>query len=232
MDFVYICRNGENEELRYSIRSVIHFYPDAKIHIFGGKPKWYSGEFIEVKDMGNKFDNIDRCYDAICNSNLNDFILMNDDFYIIDKPNSFVHYYDGSLEEKIQKHMSMYGLSKYARVLSEANKKLKKMGISNPLNYDVHTPMLFNREKLSDIVLMSSAPRSMYGNIYNVGGEKIVDIKIYKHTKDVYINGYFLSSEDNSFNKISGLLKNRFSYPTHYESDSLNALKIWLTYFS
>lgn len=225
MDFVYICRNGENEELRYSIRSVLHFYPDAKIHLFGGKPSWYSGSFTEVKDIGNKFDNIDECYKYICQSDLEDFILMNDDFYFISKPDSF-YYYDGSIEEKIHFHTNRYGLSKYSRILADANKKLKKMNIHNPLNYDVHTPMLFNKNKLNHIIHLSSAPRSMYGNIYSVAGEKIKDVKIYRHTDDIYINGYFLSSEDNSFIKIKDLLKSKFPDKTAYESSSLIASNI------
>lgn len=217
MNFVYICRNGNNEELRYSIRSVLYFYPEANISIFGGKPDWYSGNYTYVKDNWNKFDNITNCYKQICNSDLKDFILMNDDFYILSKPENFNYYYDGLLEEKIERHIKNYGLSKYARVLSDADKKLKQMGISNRLNYDVHTPMLFNKDKLSNIVDLSNAPRSMYGNIYNVGGEKIKDIKIYKHTEDIYINEYFLSSEDNSFNKIYNFLNSKFTEPTIYE---------------
>lgn len=219
MKFVYICRDGSNEELRYSIRSVLHFYPDADIHIFGGRPSWYSGKYTEVKDQGNKFDNISECYKEICSSDIDKFILMNDDFYIINKPESFGYYHDGLLEDKIQRHMDEYGISKYARVLSEANKELKRMGIARPLNYDVHTPMMFEKEKLSKVIGLSDAPRSMYGNIYEVGGEKIKDIKIYKHTESVHINGYFLSSEDNSFKKVLGLLQSKFKDPSPYESD-------------
>lgn len=217
MDFVYICRNGENEELRYSIRSVLHFYPDAQIHIFGGKPRWYAGNFTEISDVGNKFDNINQCYKAICNTSLNDFILMNDDFYIINKPDLSKYYYDGSLDEKIEDHMSKYGISKYARVLSEANKKLKDSGISNPLNYDIHTPMLFNKEKLKEVIDLSHAPRSMYGNMFSVGGEIIKDVKIYKNHDNIDLSWYFLSSEDNSFNKIKNIIMDKFKNKTVYE---------------
>lgn len=225
MNFIYICRNGENEELRYSIRSVLHFYPDARIHIFGGKPRWYSGEYTEVKDSGTKFDNINKCYEAICSSHIKDFILMNDDFYILDKPSGFI-FYDGYIEDKIEKHTQQHGLSKYSRILSDANKKLKKMGIQKPLNYDVHTPMMFNTKLLSDIIDISYAPRSIYGNIYNIGGEKMSDVKIYRHTDNIHINGYFLSSEDNSFNKINNLLQNKFSKPSIYEPSLLISSKI------
>lgn len=218
MNFVYICRNGENEELRYSIRSVLYFYPGSSIYIFGGKPRWYAGEYTEVKDCGTKFDNITKCYESICNSNINNFILMNDDFYIISKPNNFDYYYDGTLEEKIQKHTKQYGLSKYARVLSEANKKLKKMGIETPLNYDIHVPIMYEKDKLSKIIDLSDAPRSMYGNIYNVGGQKIKDVKVYKDTDNIYNDPYFLSSEDRSFEKMLKLLKSKFPMPSIHES--------------
>jgi hypothetical protein len=218
MNFVYICRDGENQELRYSVRSVSYFYPDAEIHIFGGKPAWYSGKYTYVKDAGSKFDNINNCYKEICGSNFDEFILMNDDFFILEKPQSFEYYFDGTIESKIDSHVSQYGLSKYARVLSEANNKLKKMGITNPLNYDIHTPMMFNREKLSSIIDMSFAPRSMYGNIFNVGGEKINDVKIYKDTDSIDVNKYFLSSEDDSFVKVKKILDEKFSNKSVYES--------------
>ena len=219
MDFVYICRDGQNEELRYSIRSVMHFYPDAVVHIFGGKPKWYSGNYTEVKDIGNKFNNINECYKAICNSSIDNFILMNDDFFILDKPDSFVYYYDGTIDDKIQSHTNIHGLSKYSRVLSEANKKLKSMGIDKPLNYDIHTPMLFDVEKLKAILNLSFAPRSMYGNIYGVGGEKVVDVKVYKNTDLNYKNKYFLSTEDNSFNKVFDFLNKKFITKSIHEND-------------
>jgi hypothetical protein len=219
MNFVYICREGSNEELRYSIRSVLYFYPDADIHIFGGKPGWYSGKYTYVKDYGSKFDNINECYKSICSSNIDKFILMNDDFFIINKIESFDYYYDGTLEDKIESHMNRYGISKYSRVLAEANKKLKKMGIDNPLNYDIHVPMIFEKDKLAKVIDLSEAPRSMYGNIYGVGGKKIIDNKIYKYTKEIDTNGYFLSSEDNTFKKIFSFLESKFKNPSSYELD-------------
>lgn len=234
MDFVYICKDGFNEELKYSIRSVVESFPDSNIWVVGGKPDWYVGNYIQVNQIHTKYKNAAENLKKICSSSeiSKSFILMNDDFYIINKPDSFNYYYDGLLEDKIQMHMSEYGISKYARVLSEANKKLKKMGFSQPLNYDVHTPIMFEKEKLAQIINLSNAPRSMYGNIYGVGGEKITDIKIYKHTKSIYINGYFLSSEDNSFSKVSGLLQSKFKDPNSYESDLFTISNIWETYLS
>lgn len=219
MNFIYICRDGENEELRYSIRSLVHHFPDAEILVVGGKPRWYAGKYLPVNNIGNKFDNIDECYKTICKiKSIDQFVLMNDDFFIINKPNRIDYFYDGTLDDKINKHMDQYGISKYARVLSDANKKLKKMGIEQPLNYDVHTPILFDRQLLSEVVDMSGAPRSMYCNIFNLGGTKIKDVKIYKDYEEIDINSFFISSEDRSFKTIHGnLLKNMFHHSTKYE---------------
>jgi hypothetical protein len=56
--FVYLCRPGKNEELRYSIRSVNAFYPNATIWVVGGKPDWYIGNFLEVEQSSNAFQNV------------------------------------------------------------------------------------------------------------------------------------------------------------------------------
>lgn len=220
MDFVYICRDGENEELRYSIRSLVENFPDSKITVVGGAPSWYSGRLIKVKDTNNKFENINKCYEEICGmSDIENFILMNDDFFILKNPESINAYYDGSIDEKITRHISYFGSSKYTRILSHVNKKLKKMGIKSPINYDVHMPMLFNKNNLSSVVSSSLAPRSMYGNIFSVGGEKIEDPKVYKHTREVNLDLKFLSTVDNSFNKVSEFLDSRFPNKTIYESN-------------
>lgn len=220
MNFVYISRNGENEELRYSIRSVVHNFPDAEILLVGGKPRWYSGDFIEIQDQGSKFDNITECYKEICKiKSIETFVLMNDDFFILDKPEEIDYHYDGELEEKISNHTFQYGISKYARVLSEANRKLKRLGIKTPLNYDVHVPIVYKRELLSEVIDLSQAPRSMYCNMFNVGGTKIQDVKIYKDEDFENINKYYISSEDSTFKKVyDQVLKDKYTNKTDYES--------------
>lgn len=218
MNFVYICRDGDNEELRYSIRSVIKHFPEANILLVGGKPSWYSGPFIKLSDQGNKFESIVNCYKEICKlDSIGDFILMNDDFFILKRPDSFEHLYDGTLAKKIQRHTNRYGLSKYSRILSHANTTLKKMGIESPLNYDIHTPMLFNKEMLSEILDLSLAPRSLYGNIFGVGGKNIEDVKVYKYSDNADMNSIYLSTEDNSFKRVSERLSEMFNEKTDYE---------------
>lgn len=218
MDFVYICKTGPNEELRYSIRSVLHNFPEARIWVVGGKPDWYVGNYLNVEDVGSKFLNINNCYKEILfNDQINNsFILMNDDFFIL-KPDITYNYYDQLLNEKIKSHCDLYGNSPYARALSEAEKELKVLGIDYPLNYDVHTPMYFEKDKLGMVVDISLAPRSMYGNIFIDNGTSIKDVKIYKRQKDIDLGVSLISTEDNSFHLISNQLQSLFINKTFCE---------------
>ena len=57
MDFVYICKDGVNEELKYSIRSVVESFPEAIVWVVGGKPDWYIGNYIKVEQKESKYKN-------------------------------------------------------------------------------------------------------------------------------------------------------------------------------
>lgn len=220
MDCVYICRSGPNEELKYSIRSAVQNLPIKNIWVVGNKPDWYCGNFIDVKDNDDKFNNIVTCYKAIITNNKisDDFILMNDDFFVLKPIKQIFHYYDGLLTDKIIDHISVSGNSKYARLLKEALKILKSKGINEPLNYDIHTPIIFNKNKLLPIINLSLAPRSMYGNIYNIGGLNVKDVKIYKNTTNINFDS-FISTEDNSFKLIANELDLMFPNKTIYEKE-------------
>ena len=222
MDYVYICRAGDNEELRYSIRSVVKYATYDKIWVIGNKPDWYVGNYIEVNDISQKFENITNCYRILPSIGAlsEDFVLMNDDFFILKPLGKMPTFYDGTLANKIDTHMSASGLSKYARVLIKAKKELIKKGIEEPLCYDVHLPMVFNKTMLSYMEYSNDAPRSMYGNIYNVGGIKVNDVKIYKNKNNINIEeSYFISTEDNSFNLIKDKLELLFPNKTIFEKE-------------
>ena len=57
MDLVYICGPGDNEELRYSIRSAVKNLKFDNLWVVGGKPKWYVGNYLEVIQNKSKYTN-------------------------------------------------------------------------------------------------------------------------------------------------------------------------------
>ena len=228
MDFVYICRSGDNEELRYSIRSVLNSFPDGVIWIVGGRPDWYCGNYIEVDQDKNTYTNAVNNLKVICNSLEidKDFILMNDDFFIINKIDSIKYFYGGTLLEKISLYKDLTGSSSYIDKLVKTENRLQRYEIDQPLDYELHVPFPINKEKLSKVLVKNDKLlyRSIYGNLFHVGGLKIEDVKVYDHGGLIkksfdYLNSYsdFLSTTDSSFNMIEPILKEKFPNKSHCE---------------
>jgi hypothetical protein len=229
MDFVYICKDGSNEELRYSIRSVVESFPNSKIWVVGGKPNWYTGNYIEVTQNLSKYRNAIENLKALCNSEeISDrFVLMNDDFYIVKNIDSIKDYHGGPLLEKINLYQKLNSNSNYTRKLAATYKKIKSLGIENPLDYELHVPMVMEKEKLKQTLEHNYQFlwRSIYGNVFNVGGEQMEDVKVYVKgplvlksyniKKDDHI---YLSSADTSFDIVfNNILKKQFTQKTKYE---------------
>ena len=220
MDFVYICRSGENEELRYSIRSVLHSFPDAKIWLVGGKPDWYKGNYVSVEQNHNKYTNAINNLTTLCKTEQisNNFILMNDDFFIIKKIDKIDYSHGGLLSGKIDKYVKITGSSLYIKKLIQTNTRLNERGINKPLDYELHTPMPMERDKLLTIIKKypSCLWRSMYGNIFEVGGSQMQDVKVYTNRRhlarsnEITEQSIFLSTEDQAFAGIQNKILNNF----------------------
>jgi hypothetical protein len=228
VDIVYICRPGDNEELRYSIRSISENMPHDNIWLVGSKPKWFNGNFIPVIDGINKFENIKNCIRAASESKeiSSDFVLMNDDFFLLKKIDHLPDYNGGSLKTKVEEYQKLNPSAYYTKLLANTLKLLNKLGYKDPIDYDIHVPMIMNKEKLKIALTHSYSIRSVYGNMFDVGGEKIRDVKVYgkgrlnARSYD-YLNSDFpfVSTIDESFNSLyETILKEMFSSPSIYES--------------
>lgn len=230
MDFVYICKDGDNEELRYSIRSVMASFPDAKVWVVGGKPAWYRGNFIFIPQQSAKYINAINNLKAICASEeiSEQFTLMNDDFFIIEKLSSIDNFHGGSLLDKINLYKKIATKSGYISKLEQTLNKINDLGISNALDYELHVPMVMEKAKLK-VVLKHGHQflwRSMYGNLFNVGGTEMKDVKVYTEgplvAKSYNIKDKdhkYLSSTDTSFQMLySIILKRLFPIKSMYEN--------------
>ena len=235
MDLVYICRDGENEELRYSIRSAVANLKHDKIWVVGGKPDWYSGNYIPVPQVLSKYENAKKNMQTIASSTeiSNNFVLMNDDFFILKRVKALHYYHGGSIDNKIRYLKKKYGTSAYIKLLLRTKLALRQFGIRDVLDYALHIPFKMNRGKLSKILDLNLSWRLAYGNIYQVGGHLVKikdgtsrDVKIYKD-KDVLsgkatntISDTFLSSNDDSFEELLPMLSTMFPDPSPWELDN------------
>lgn len=232
LDVVYICRDGENEELRYSIRSVVQNLPHAKIWVVGGKPSWYKGNHIKVRQNKSKFQNAKANMEAITLSDeiSDDFILMNDDFFIVSPIDEVKYYHAGPLQRKLDYFLSTHPGSQYTALLYKSMKTLNNLGIKRPLDYALHIPVIMNKQKLRDILPLSISWRLAYCNIYKVGGQLIdapksstKDVKMYLKDNLVTdvsenpLSQFYLSTDDRSFVELETIFKEKFPNPSKYE---------------
>lgn len=225
MDYVYTCRQGNNEELRYSLRSIEHNMPAGRVWVVGYRPDWYIGDFVQVKDIGSKFENIRNCIKIISEHNeiSDDFILMNDDFFALNKINNFNDYHGGSLENKIIRYKENKMSPKYIKLLELTLKQLQNNGIKDPVDYDIHVPMTMNKTFLQKALDLAFFPRSSYGNLVNLKAKNIYDVKIYSRDGKInwekILNNDFVSTEDRSFLSLKdNILNKMFNNPSKLEN--------------
>jgi hypothetical protein len=229
MDLVYICRGGDNEELRYSIRSAMKNLPHDKIWVVGGKPDWYTGHYLPVEQSRAKYTNARNNLKALCNeAEISDsFILMNDDFYIINKVKDIPYMHSGSITKKIDIREDVFSANSYTALLKQTLGSLSRRGNHVVLDYELHVPMVMEKKKLLKVLKLSGLWRSVYGNIFEVGGLEIRDVKVYDKSNRFYSNSYdflnpkydYLSSNDDSFEMLKDAILNKsFSQKTVYEA--------------
>lgn len=219
-DVVYICREGKNEELRHSLRSVEQNFPHRFVIIYGGKPDDTEPDvYHRVKQEGaTKWERVRNTLKLVCQNDgiTPDFWLFNDDFFVMEPVASPTNYYDGTLEERIQElEAATFGKpSPYTKQLRHLVATLKAAGIEQPLNYAHHTPMLINRQKmLETLEQYPDEPmfRALYGNINHIGGIEMPDVKFMGIRKPKNISP-FVSTSDESWRseQIGFTIRNKF----------------------
>lgn len=237
MHVVYYVRPGDNEELRFSLRSVEANVPDPEVTIIGDHPDWLDlseAEFIQGNGLdpstpegkyGNALVNMTKAIYAFPG----DFVVFNDDFIVLqsiteDLPlysrHSLTNHHaqtpNTNLEYRYRKHM-----------LASANVFLRKY-MPDPLSYETHLPMPINGDRLKRTIedywewwgreepLMW---RSVYGNMETLSGAHSVNRRdVIAHTPSmVDADADFISTSDRSFNGVMDLIQYRFPEPSRWE---------------
>ena len=205
-DVVYLCKQADtNEELIYSIRSVVKNFPHRKIWIYGGCPTNLKIEnYVHVNQTGvTKWDRVRNMMRLVAlNDDITeDFYLFNDDFYIMEKITEVPVCYRSTLPEHILDIEAQYGdrPTKYTSLLRRMYREIVDWD-DQIYSYELHIPFLFNRKKLLAIVKRFPnyrATRTVYGNFYKIGGSKMADVKEYGAASHRNTNTKtFLSTDD------------------------------------
>lgn len=232
LDIIYFVKDGiHNEELRYSLRSVDLNMPHKRVWIFGGCPTNIVPDVrVRVDQTGRtKWDNVRNMYRMVCkNKEITDnFIMFHDDFFVMRPTSHISPLYRCTLEEHI-KILEPSKPSSYSNLLRGCLRAIKngtQIEEKDALSYEVHTPFIFNKEKL--LATLNTFPdchaiRTLYGNLfYAKESEQSSDVKVFdsKPTFD-YKNSQFLSTDDpviNINNDFWRWLKKQFPKKCKYE---------------
>lgn len=227
-DIVYFCRDGQNEELRYSLRSVERNFPHDRVIIYGGKPDDITPDIFEPIDQHEKtrWHNVRAMIEACCkNDNISeDFWLFNDDFFVMQKIDELRPQYNGTLWQHIKEIEVRVGLTNYTNQLRSLCHTITAWQFENELlNYAVHMPMLINRKKaLETLAKFPDEPmfRALYGNHHHIGGENTPDCKFGTILEPKTMATRFLSTSDEAFigADVGEYIRARFTEPSRWEN--------------
>lgn len=227
-DIVIPYRNSKSEELRYCLRSLKNL-PHRNVFICGDRPDFISDKVIFLPNKTRA-----RTAQLDCEMNLRlalederlseNFIYMNDDFFIMKKLTKLPNYFNGTIRELIRSRPENKFM-RYNQSLKDTAKFLNSF--TNPLSYELHAPMVMNKldrlEISNDIlpILLTGKillPRSIYGNIFCDINEFKKDVKLYS-INDQPPKTEFLSTIEHSFSGIVGdYIKSKFKKKSIYEA--------------
>lgn len=232
MDAVYVVRPGDrNEELRYSVRSLLANLPFGQLVIAGYTPSWCEPDVrLDVPQVpGAKQSNARANLEAaVASPAVSDpFLYLNDDMFVMAPVgDEMPMYHRGTVDEMIDEYRKLR-TSGYMVALRQTRELLAMLGFDPALCYELHLPMVVRKTELARALELGvGIPgvhwRTVYGNIAGVGGERIDDCKVYGLRED-FTGWPFLSSDDRRFARypVGKFVRARFRTPSAYERDSL-----------
>lgn len=196
-DLVYIVKEDDNNpDLVMSLRSIDKFCSFRKIWIIGYKPSWVQNvEYIPTVQEGNKWENSCINWQTACECKdiSDDFILMNDDFFalkpIVDWKKS-LNLALGTVDEEAEKFRNTK-FSKWQGGFIYASELLDELGCNTRYNYEIHTPIIINKENYLNFLKLKPIEdfmethrvlhkRSIYKNLFPDQDEPRItrDVKI------------------------------------------------------
>jgi len=199
-DVVIPYRLSRSGELNYTLRSLKNL-AHRNVFIIGDYPSGLRGiEYIPYYQSHNVAKNtLEILKIALDNENISDdFIWMHDDMMILRPIRKIPIYHMGSYEQVIENTKQN---NFYKKIKVNTFNLLKEHGVQDPLFFDVHTPFVFNKTKLSQAIhLMNDKVNkiSLYANLNGLEGKRIPqDVKV--RGLKTYYHDTFVSTHDASF---------------------------------
>ena len=233
MDIVYLMKQCQScEELNYSLRSLANI-PHDKVFMVGGCPSNLKNvtHIPSPQNLSSKFKNTTIALHTAASSPLvsDDFILMNDDFFVVSKikdPAKELRLCAGTMNEVLERMLKRHGkYSDYMKGMRDTQAFLRNLGCANPISFELHVPIVMNKKNvlaMFDLPGFMDIPivhkRSVYGNLFiNSSCEQIQDVKMYVDRPFKWYEKRFLSCSDKAWRNAKPILLRMFPNKSEYE---------------
>ena len=237
MDFIDIvipyCRTPrQDQELLYSLRSIQkHLKNYRNIFLIGDLPIWPIRNVFHVELMdryGHERNIMEKTLLACKQVQLSDeFLFWNDDFFLVADTlaNKYPFYAKGQLIDAINGRRPGDG---YRRSLENSFYALKARGYQT-VNFDIHTPIRYNKNKFEKIMLRHDwtisngyVIKSLYANSTGQDPVYIDDFKIGPGKKpnvieELMTSRHIFSISDKSWDSVRPFLERLFPEKSLYE---------------
>lgn len=226
MDALYVLGKSsqyDNLELRLSLRSMERNAKDLEsVFIVGEKPRWIKNVIhIPVDDVYTRENNVFRKILTACKLDISkNFFFMNDDFYMT-RPfimGDYPYFVNGVVE-------GIPNPSRYQKVQNKTLDWLQSKGINRVMDYRVHCPIIFNKEKFLQLEKyykstkfdeVGYSARLLYGNLFTDNPIICEDCKLWGGDKIKDTIQSCISTNDDCEDILNELLK-IFNKPSKYE---------------
>lgn len=218
LDVVYVVRPGDdNEELRFSLRSLVNL-PHGDVWIAGHKPPWVRNvNHVPTRQSGSKFDNSTANLSAAAAEVSGRFVYMNDDFFITEPIPHVPMLHNGPVADQFYPRIYDYGRGAHLTAAL-----LASHGVPDPLSYELHVPMEMDSGKLLEALRVADGvsplhKRTLYGNLFDVGGDEVADPKAVE-ARGPLPTGPFLSTNKAAWAGDAGRhIRRMFPNPSRFE---------------
>lgn len=227
MDVVYpLGASAINEELRYSLRSLVNLADVGQVFVIGYRPRWFTGETMLTDQGLNRFKNTSvNMLRAIDNRAVSDpFLWFNDDFFAL-RPVVHEDFDRGPIREYLELHRVTCDYRTSA--LGAYQFLQDQLEFEDPLDFEIHTPLTVHKKLMREVLSINGKAhawkRSVYGNLALRKGLITTttreDVKIGNRDLPVPDGADWVSTSNRSFQnwEVGRVIRNLFPEPSSYE---------------
>lgn len=227
MDVVYVNRDGDNRELRYSLRTLTNVDHD-RVWIVGGAPNWINTLTVlhhKRRQDYSPYSSTRSHIAAACNTGLvsDPFMLWNDDFYAMREIGVLPLYHRGPLEAVLEKYVNLK--TAWGKGLRETAMLMEERGLlEGAMCYDVHLPLIIYKDEMREALRLARTMstnaihlRTLYGAVGGFEGVEHEDPKMLRRSSP-FPRGAWLSSSNDTFRSaVEPVLRYLFPDKSEYE---------------